>query len=296
MLIEPCQIRRAATTSPRRPCSRPFGEVVKSDFANRYSISGKGEATTSPSHQTIWRSGRFGEAVSRSSCIVNYGGSAGKYQVVVTASNGTDSDSAAFFWQVGQVVIANPGSQINMTGDAVSLTLTAHESGSPTLTYSATGLPAGLAISSGGVISGTITAPGSTIAVVTVSDGTNSASTAFAWTVSGPLFLADPGNQTSSDGDVVYLPLAATDPVGETLSYSASSLPTGLSISSSHRRHFRHRRQHKRPRHELRGDRHGDRQRQPHRQPKLHLDHRQALAEESRRLRATTKAMSSRCN
>jgi hypothetical protein len=61
-------------------------------------------------------------------------GSAGKYQVVVTASNGTDSDSAAFFWQVGQVVIANPGSQINMTGDAVSLTLTAHESGSPTLT------------------------------------------------------------------------------------------------------------------------------------------------------------------
>ena len=92
---------------------------------------------------------------------------------------------------------------------------------------------AGLAINSSGVISGTITAPGSFLTVVTVFDGSHTASQAFSWTVTGPVFLADPGNEINTYGDVVYLPLAAIDPEGETLSYSATGLPTGLSINTT---------------------------------------------------------------
>ena len=63
------------------------------------------------------------------------------HQVTITATNGTNSDSATFFWQVGQLALTNPGAQLNMTGDAVSLTMSAHETGCPTFTYTATGLP-----------------------------------------------------------------------------------------------------------------------------------------------------------
>ena len=161
-------------------------------------------------------------------------GSVGTYPVEVTASNGTDSDTATFYWQVCQLVISNPGTQINMKEDSVSLAVTGHESGSPTLTYSATGLPTGLSINATtGVISGTASTPGTWTAMVKVSDGTNSASQSFAWVVTGPVFLANPGSQSGTDGDAVYLPLVAEDPEGASVSFSESGLPSGLSLNST---------------------------------------------------------------
>ena len=56
-----------------------------------------------------------------------------------------------------------------------------------TLTYSASGLPAGLSISSAGLISGTPTTAGTSTVTVTATDGTGaSGNTSFAWTISGP--------------------------------------------------------------------------------------------------------------
>lgn len=84
------------------------------------------------------------------------------------------------------VTVTNPGDQTGTVGTAASLQIKASDSASgQTLTYSATGLPAGLSINSNtGLISGTPTTAGSGTVTVTAKDSTNaSGSTSFNWTV-----------------------------------------------------------------------------------------------------------------
>ncbi|WP_280718723.1 putative Ig domain-containing protein [Kitasatospora sp. MAP5-34] len=107
------------------------------------------------------------------------------------------------------VTVTNPGSQSTTTGGAVSLQIHATDSASgQTLSYSATGLPAGLSVnSSTGLISGTASTAGSYSVTVNATDGTNAkGSTSFGWTVStggggctgaGQL-LGNPGFETGS--------------------------------------------------------------------------------------------------
>ncbi len=86
------------------------------------------------------------------------------------------------------VTVTNPGAQTATVGTPKSLQISASSSGSgQTLTYSATGLPAGLTINaSTGLISGTPTTAQTTTSTVTVSDTTGATGTAsFGWTVSG---------------------------------------------------------------------------------------------------------------
>jgi hypothetical protein len=85
------------------------------------------------------------------------------------------------------VTVANPGSQSSTVGTAASLQISATDSASgQTLSYSASGLPPGLAInSSSGLISGTPTTAGTSSVTVTATDTTGAAGTAtFSWTVS----------------------------------------------------------------------------------------------------------------
>ncbi|MEY9968614.1 hypothetical protein ABIA33_006698 [Streptacidiphilus sp. MAP12-16] len=84
------------------------------------------------------------------------------------------------------VTVTNPGSQSSTVNTAVSLQIHASDSGSSTLTYSATGLPAGLSInSSTGLITGTVTTTGTSSVTVTAKDTTSaSGSASFSWTVS----------------------------------------------------------------------------------------------------------------
>jgi subtilase family serine protease len=85
------------------------------------------------------------------------------------------------------VTVTNPGNQTGTVGTAVSLQIKATDSASgQTLTYSATGLPAGLSISSStGLISGTPTTAGSSSVTVTAKDTTGATGSAsFTWTIS----------------------------------------------------------------------------------------------------------------
>ncbi len=84
------------------------------------------------------------------------------------------------------VTVTNPGPQAGTVGTAASLQIHATDSAAgQTLSYSATGLPAGLSINAAtGLISGTPTAAVNGAVTVTVRDGTGAAGTAgFAWNV-----------------------------------------------------------------------------------------------------------------
>jgi hypothetical protein len=84
------------------------------------------------------------------------------------------------------VTVTNPGSQVGAVGTAASLQIAATDSASgQTLTYTASGLPAGLSINSTtGLISGTPTTAGTSSVTVTATDTTGAKGTAtFTWTV-----------------------------------------------------------------------------------------------------------------
>jgi subtilase family serine protease len=105
------------------------------------------------------------------------------------------------------VTVTNPGSKSGTVGSAASLQIAASDSASgQTLTYSATGLPAGLSINSAtGLISGTPTTAGASSVTVTVKDTTGATgSTTFSWTVTGSSsctaaqLIGNPGFETGT--------------------------------------------------------------------------------------------------
>ncbi|WP_328483894.1 M4 family metallopeptidase [Streptomyces sp. NBC_00377] len=114
-----------------------------------------------------------------------YGSSSAQYAGVGNAFAGINVGSHITVPSTG-VTVTNPGSQSATVGTAVSLQVAASSTNSGSLTYAATGLPAGLSISSStGLISGTPTAAGSSSTTVTVTDSTGATGTAaFTWTVS----------------------------------------------------------------------------------------------------------------
>jgi Carbohydrate binding module (family 6)/Ricin-type beta-trefoil lectin domain/Putative Ig domain len=102
----------------------------------------------------------------------------------------TCADTAEQIWVLpsstaNTVTVTNPGSQTSTVGTAASLQVSGSDSASgQTLTYSASGLPAGLSISSTGLISGTPTTAGTSSVTVTATDTTGaSGDTVFSWTV-----------------------------------------------------------------------------------------------------------------
>ena len=106
------------------------------------------------------------------------------------------------------VTVTNPGSQVGAVGTAASLQIAASDSASgQTLTYSATGLPAGLSINSGtGLISGTPTTAVTANTTVTVKDGTGaSGSATFTWTISTAATGCVGGSNQPNFGPNVYI-------------------------------------------------------------------------------------------
>jgi Putative Ig domain len=123
---------------------------------------------------------------------------------------GTPDGTTAFRSASGTgntVTVTNPGNKTATVGTPVSLQISATDSASgQTLSYSATGLPAGLSVSASGLITGTPTTAGSYSVTVTAKDTTGaSGSAAFTWTVSpvsggctARQLLGNPGFETGS--------------------------------------------------------------------------------------------------
>jgi YVTN family beta-propeller protein len=92
-------------------------------------------------------------------------------------------------------VLTSPGNQSSTWGSPLSLQLVATDPNSDPLTYSASGLPPGLAINPAtGAIAGVPNVSGTYTVVLAASDGFNSASATITWTVAGaaPLVLDPP--------------------------------------------------------------------------------------------------------
>ncbi len=171
----------------------------------------------------------------------------GSYLASVTATDSLDSSSTAFVsfsWPVGSAVpvtvaVSSISNQTNSDEDSVSLSVSATDSASNPLAYSALNLPNGLFIDpTTGTISGVIADYDSLSSPYSVtiiaSDSVNpsvGASTTFTYTVNELVTVTNPGSLTNSDGDTITLPALGADSQGNFLIYSASDLPPGLQIN-----------------------------------------------------------------
>jgi subtilase family serine protease len=91
------------------------------------------------------------------------------------------------------VTLNTPGPQTTTQGAPTSLQIAGSDSGNQPLSYSATGLPAGLTMSATGAISGTPTTVGTSTVSVTATDGPgNTNAITFTWTIAKPPVLVVP--------------------------------------------------------------------------------------------------------
>jgi O-glycosyl hydrolase len=148
-----------------------------------YSLSGTG--TPNGATVTPWLTNSSSNVAAQSPLSVSGGAFTASVPArsLVTYVVGTSGSGGG-----NTVTVTNPGSQAGTTGTAASLQVHATDSGTgQTLSYSASGLPAGLSIASGtGLISGTPATAGTYTVTVTATDGTGaSGSATFTWAISG---------------------------------------------------------------------------------------------------------------
>jgi len=145
-------------------------------------------------------------------------------------------------------IIVSIDDQESNVSDIISLQVIASDINiTDTLSYTLVGQPPGLSISPSGLISGMISNTTNTnipyqVSVTVTDDGNpqGSASDSFVWTVNAgsnvnnsPV-IAEINDQNDQAEDIISLQVFASDSdLGDTLSYSATGLPSGLSIAPS---------------------------------------------------------------
>ena len=166
-----------------------------------------------------------GTSINTSGVITGTPTAVGTYNVTVTPSAATAvvPASVSFTWNVtpGTVTLTSPGNQATTEGSAVDLQVAATDSASGyTPSFTATGLPPGLSISSGGTISGWPDTLGTYAITVTATDSAGAtASAVFNWTVNlaagtgpaGKVVLANGGKclddtgSSTADGNKIQI-------------------------------------------------------------------------------------------
>lgn len=128
--------------------------------------------------------------------------------------------------------VVDPPAQSSYVATAASLQITSTGGRLP-LTWTVTGLPPGLTMSSSALISGTPTTAGTYTVVVRVTDrDARTDDTTFTWTVVQPPALTNPGTQTNRTGTAVSLTLTPTGGFTPFV-WSATNLPAGLTINAA---------------------------------------------------------------
>lgn len=167
---------------------------------------------------------------------------AGTADVSVTAKDAANATSpaVAFTWTVAPdgggapPAITPPGNQTTQLGMPANLQL--QVTGSPAPTCTATGLPAGLTISAGCLVTGTPTAEGVRNVMVTATNASGTAQRAFVWTVTGatgPMAptITVPQLPPLVVGQAVSVPFPVTGSPAP--GCTATGLPAGLTFTSA---------------------------------------------------------------
>jgi hypothetical protein len=160
----------------------------------------------------------------------------GTYNVTVTVKDSSNATaSATFVWTVtNRPPTVSAANRTDYRGAAVSVQIAGSDADGDALTYSATGLPTGLSMSAAGLITGTPTTLGTYSVTVTVKDSSNATATAtFTWTIANRPPTVTASNRVDNKGTAVNFQIAGSDPDGDALTYTATGLPPGASISST---------------------------------------------------------------
>jgi cold shock CspA family protein len=172
------------------------------------------------------------------------------YAITLTATDsGTPNLTATdtFTWTItnnnqSPLFSQDLGDRADAEGAVISLSAGATDPDLDVLTYSATGLPPGLAISpTTGLVSGTISlsSVGSYSITVTVADSGTPVLTAtdsFTWVVTKtnqPPVLAPIGDQLGPEETGITFTATATDPDGDGIEFSLAGAPTGAAIDAA---------------------------------------------------------------
>jgi hypothetical protein len=175
---------------------------------------------------------------------------AGTYAVTATVTDGVLSDSESITWSVTAPIVnlppvlTNPGNQTGVAGQNVTLQLRGSDPENQPLSYSATGLPAGLTLAaSTGLIGGVPSTAGTYAVSASVSDGNSRSTATFAWLISAPADTTKPvvkiTSPTSSStytakASLVKLGGTASDNVGVTqVSWSNNRGGSGVATGTS---------------------------------------------------------------
>ncbi len=164
----------------------------------------------------------------------------GSFPIVVTAtnSNGCSGTGATYTLVIACQVISvtNPANSSGTAGTAFSETFTQTGAIGATTFTTASTLPAGLTLSSAGVLSGTPTQTGSFPIDVTVTDSNGCTGTGATYTLviaCQTITVTNPANPNGTAGTAFSETFTQTSAIGTATFTTSSTLPAGLTLSAA---------------------------------------------------------------
>ena len=157
------------------------------------------------------------------------------FTVIVTVTDGSsDVSSAPYSLTVDPAITMTPATVPTLTvGDSYSQQLTASGGSGTGYSFTATGVPAGLTLSSLGDLTGTPTTHTSYTMDVTVTDSISATgSLSYSITVNPAITMTPATIPTLTVGDSYSQQLAASGGSGTGYSFTATGVPAGLTLSS----------------------------------------------------------------
>ena len=157
----------------------------------------------------------------------------GSYSFTLAVTSGTQSLSRAFTMKITGLTLKNAGTPDAFLNDPYSYTLTALNNAGPVTWTPTSGLPAGMSLSSDGVLSGTPASTGYYGINMTLNDGTDTISRSVYFYVYA-VNIATPGVLPNATQGVAYnTTITASGGTGSLTFSTYYTLPSGLSLSTA---------------------------------------------------------------